>query len=192
LLHHYDLSPPKNPQLDSFTMPNAQSTLQQDLVNLGLQDRTLVDCIPPSLLTAQSNTNADFETAADMEDNPHLHPAFAHLQHSPAAKAAAPPAASITMADRIDMAAHAPSFVTPGALKASASTTGSVSSAGRKRGPYAKRPTQPKNYECARCGTRESPVWRCKRSGTIMCNACRSLSCGCFILESADDVDTPC
>lgn len=39
-----------------------------------------------------------------------------------------------------------------------------------KRGPYKKRDRT--DRKCARCGTRESPVWRCRRFGTIMCNAC--------------------
>jgi hypothetical protein len=40
----------------------------------------------------------------------------------------------------------------------------------KKRGPYKKR--QNENRQCVRCGTRESPAWRCKRTGFLMCNAC--------------------
>jgi hypothetical protein len=40
----------------------------------------------------------------------------------------------------------------------------------KKRGPYQKRKNV--DRQCSRCGTRESPVWRCKRTGSIMCNAC--------------------
>ena len=39
-----------------------------------------------------------------------------------------------------------------------------------KRGPYKKRKTT--EHVCEQCHTTESPVWRCKSYGRIMCNSC--------------------